>query len=68
MKRFKKRKEAIEPAVFMHVPDGEDMYEEPDKSNKERVGAAEPVHRQTKVRAKLAHLNPGPEMIENRLG
>ena len=66
--QVQKRKEAIEPAVFMHVPNREDMYEEPDKRNEERVGAAQPVHCQTEVCAKLANLNPGPEMIENRLG
>ena len=51
----------------MHVADGKDVNQKTDKRHEERVDPTEPVHRQTEVGAKLSDLNPGPEMIENRL-
>src|SRR6185436_18157061 len=48
-KEVQKRKEAIEPAVFMHVTNRENMNEEPDKRNEQCISAAQPVHCQTKV-------------------
>ena len=62
------RKEAIEAAVSVHVADGKDVNQEADEGDEERIGAAQPIHRQTEVSAETADLNPGPEVIEDGFG
>ena len=39
-KQVQKREEAVEARVFMHVANCEDVYEEPDKGNEQRIGPA----------------------------
>ena len=51
----------------MHVADGKDVNQEADEGDEERVGAAQAIHREPEVSAKVADLNPGPEVIEHRL-
>ena len=58
--------EAIEAFVAAHVADCEDVNQESNERDEESIDTTQPVHRQTKVRAELAHLNPCPEVIEER--
>ncbi len=60
-------KEPIEAFVAVHVTDGEHVNQKTDESNEQCVGAAETVHRQAEVGAKLPNLNPGPQVIEDWL-
>ena len=66
--QVEKCEEAIEAFVLVHVADRKTWIRKPTKVMNKCVGAAQPIHRQAEVRAKLSDLNPGPEMIEHRLG
>ena len=51
----------------MHVAGREDVDEESNKGNEQRVDAAQAIHRQTKISTKAPDLNPDPEMIHDWL-
>src|SRR5687768_5886577 len=51
----------------MHVTDGEDVNQQSDKRDKKRVRAAQAIHRESEVSSKRADLEPGPDVIEQRL-
>ncbi len=50
----------------MHVANGEDVYQEPDKRDEERVRPAESIHREREVGAKRSDVQPRPNVIEHR--
>lgn len=50
----------------MHISGSENMNQQTDKRNKTNVYARKPVHSESEIRTETAHLNPSPDMIENR--
>ena len=59
--------ETIVAAVTVHVAGGENVNQETDEGDEERVDSAQPIHRQTEVCPEVADVNPGPQMIHDRL-
>ena len=68
MNKIQIGEEAIEAFVAAHIADGKNVNQEGDEGDEEGIDTAEPIHRQAKVCAKLANLDPGPEVIEKRRG
>src|SRR6266542_1647131 len=60
-------KEPVVTAIAMHVTSGKNVNQETDEGDKQRINATEPIHGQTKVRAKTSDLNPRPQVIHDRL-
>ena len=50
----------------MHVTDGKNVNQKGNESNKQHIDTTEPIHRETKIRAKRTYLYPRPKMIEER--
>jgi hypothetical protein len=59
--------EAVVTAISAHVAGGKDVNQKTYKGDEEHVDAAQAIHGQGKVRAKLADLNPRPKVIHDRL-
>ena len=64
--QVQKCEEAIEARFAVHVADGEDVNQEADERDEERVGAAQAIHREREVGAESADLQPRPDVIEHR--
>src|SRR5256885_648960 len=52
----------------MHVAGREDVYQKPDEGDKERIDAAQAIHREAEVRAKVSDRDPRPQLIEHDTG
>ena len=65
-KQIQIREKAIKTFIAVHITGRKNVNQQTDKRNETSVNSRKPVHSQTEIGAKIADLNPRPNLIENR--